>query len=267
MPEPATRWRRARTIRSGSPRWCRIRRCSRCPIAATERKDDVKLGQALNKLADEDPSITIVHNPDTHEVILWGQGEMHLRVAAERLTDRFGIAIEKRQAERRLSRDDQEAGPATRPPQEAVRRTRPVRRRGARRQAAAARLGLPVRREHHRRRGAAQLHPVGRGRCDRRPEARTARLPGGRSRGHADRRLLPHRRFLGSGVPHRRPHRRGRGAAAMPAGAARADPSGRDRVSERCDGEDQRDPVGAARPDSRLRHPRGLAGLGLRARR
>ena len=66
-------------------------------IAAAERKDDVKLGQALNKLADEDPSITIVHNPDTHEVILWGQGEMHLRVAAERLTDRFGIAIEKRQ--------------------------------------------------------------------------------------------------------------------------------------------------------------------------
>src|SRR5262249_8077956 len=42
------------------------------------------------------PSITIVHNPDTHEVILWGQGEMHLRVIVERLTDRFGITIEKR---------------------------------------------------------------------------------------------------------------------------------------------------------------------------
>jgi elongation factor G len=66
-------------------------------IAAKERKDDVKLGQALNKLVEEDPSITIVHNPDTHEVILWGQGEMHLRVIAERLTDRFGISIEKRQ--------------------------------------------------------------------------------------------------------------------------------------------------------------------------
>ena len=65
-------------------------------IAAKERKDDVKLGQALNKLIEEDPSITVVHNPDTHEVILWGQGEMHLRVANERLTDRFGIALEKR---------------------------------------------------------------------------------------------------------------------------------------------------------------------------
>ena len=66
-------------------------------ISAKERKDDVKLGQALNKLAEEDPSITIVHNPETHEVVLWGQGEMHLRVATERLGDRYGVAIERRQ--------------------------------------------------------------------------------------------------------------------------------------------------------------------------
>jgi len=65
-------------------------------ISAKERKDDVKLGQALNRLAEEDPSITIVHNPETHEVVLWGQGEMHLRVATERLSDRYGIAIDRR---------------------------------------------------------------------------------------------------------------------------------------------------------------------------
>ncbi len=66
-------------------------------ISAKERKDDVKLGQALNKLAEEDPSVTIVHNPETHEVVLWGQGEMHLRVTTERLGDRYGVAIERRQ--------------------------------------------------------------------------------------------------------------------------------------------------------------------------
>jgi elongation factor G len=65
-------------------------------ISAKERKDDVKLGLALSKLAEEDPSITIVHNPETHEVVLWGQGEMHLRVATERLSDRYGVAIERR---------------------------------------------------------------------------------------------------------------------------------------------------------------------------
>ena len=65
-------------------------------VSAKDRKDDVKLGQALHKLLDEDPSITLVHNPDTHEVVMWGQGEMHLRVASERLADRFGVAITTR---------------------------------------------------------------------------------------------------------------------------------------------------------------------------
>jgi elongation factor G len=62
-------------------------------LSAKERKDDVKLGQALNKLVEEDPSLVIVHNPETHEVIAWGQGEMHLRVAGERLAERFGVAV------------------------------------------------------------------------------------------------------------------------------------------------------------------------------
>ena len=61
-------------------------------VAAKERKDDVKLGQALGKLLEEDPSITVVHNAEAHEVVLWGQGEMQLRVATERLCDRFGVA-------------------------------------------------------------------------------------------------------------------------------------------------------------------------------
>jgi elongation factor G len=66
-------------------------------ISAKERKDDVKLGLALNKLIDEDPSLTVIHNPESHEMVVWGQGEMHLRVATERLNDRFGVAIERRQ--------------------------------------------------------------------------------------------------------------------------------------------------------------------------
>ena len=65
-------------------------------ISAKERKDDVKLGLALNKLIEEDPSLTVINNPETHEMVVWGQGEMHLRVATERLAERFGIAIERR---------------------------------------------------------------------------------------------------------------------------------------------------------------------------
>ncbi|WP_022722700.1 elongation factor G [Rhodopseudomonas sp. B29] len=62
-------------------------------LAAADRKDDVKLGQALQRLAEEDPSLTVVHDPQSHEMVIWGQGEMHLRVALERLKDRYGVSV------------------------------------------------------------------------------------------------------------------------------------------------------------------------------
>src|SRR5207237_1581519 len=62
-------------------------------IAASDRKDDVKLGQALLRLNEEDPSLTMIQNQRTHDIVLWGQGEMHLRVAIERLRDRFGVKV------------------------------------------------------------------------------------------------------------------------------------------------------------------------------
>jgi elongation factor G len=65
-------------------------------VQAKERKDDVKLGQAFTKLTEEDPSLTVVHNPENHEVVIWGQGEMHLRVAAERLSDRYAVPVSTR---------------------------------------------------------------------------------------------------------------------------------------------------------------------------
>jgi elongation factor G len=65
-------------------------------VQAKERKDDVKLGPAFTKLTEEDPSLTVVHNPENHEVVIWGQGEMHLRVAAERLADRFLVPVSTR---------------------------------------------------------------------------------------------------------------------------------------------------------------------------
>ncbi len=62
-------------------------------LSAIDRKDDVKLGQALLRLNEEDPSLTMIHNQRTHDIVLWGQGEMHLRVALERLKDRFGVNV------------------------------------------------------------------------------------------------------------------------------------------------------------------------------
>jgi len=65
-------------------------------VQAKERKDDVKLGAAFTKLTEEDPSLSVVHNAENHEVVIWGQGEMHLRVAAERLSDRYAVPVSTR---------------------------------------------------------------------------------------------------------------------------------------------------------------------------
>ncbi len=65
-------------------------------VQAKERKDDVKLGGAFSKLTEEDPSLVIVHDAESHEVVMWGQGEMHLRVATERLADRFQVPVNTR---------------------------------------------------------------------------------------------------------------------------------------------------------------------------
>lgn len=65
-------------------------------IIAKQRKDEVKLTGALAKIIEEDPSLTLEHNQDSNEMVLWGQGEMHLRVALERLTGKYGIEVETR---------------------------------------------------------------------------------------------------------------------------------------------------------------------------
>src|SRR5437764_1292448 len=62
-------------------------------LGVPESKDAVKLGQALLRLNEEDPSLTMIQNQRTHDIVLWGQGEMHLRVASERLRDRFGVNV------------------------------------------------------------------------------------------------------------------------------------------------------------------------------
>src|SRR5262249_44641283 len=62
-------------------------------INVENRADEVKLTSALQKLVEEDPSLSIEHNQDTHELVLWGQGEIHLQVAIDRLRLKYGLAV------------------------------------------------------------------------------------------------------------------------------------------------------------------------------
>jgi elongation factor G len=62
-------------------------------IAPQNRKDEVKLSSALGKLLAEDPSLYWEQHGDTREVILWGQGEVHLQVALARLERKYNLPM------------------------------------------------------------------------------------------------------------------------------------------------------------------------------
>ena len=62
-------------------------------IAAANRKDEVKLSSALTKLIEEVPSLYWEQHGDTKEVILWGQGEIHLQVALDRLARKYNLPM------------------------------------------------------------------------------------------------------------------------------------------------------------------------------
>lgn len=56
-------------------------------------KDLDKLGLALSKLSDEDPTFKVVIDPETGQTIIKGMGELHLEVLIQRLKDDFNIPI------------------------------------------------------------------------------------------------------------------------------------------------------------------------------
>jgi elongation factor G len=65
----------------------------RLAIEAVDRKDEVKLTAAIQKLREEDPSLHFEQNAELHEMSLVGQGEIHLKVAVERLQSKYGLRL------------------------------------------------------------------------------------------------------------------------------------------------------------------------------
>ena len=62
-------------------------------IRSENREDEVKLSTAISKLIDEDESLKIQHDNDTHQMLLWGQGDIHLQVAADKLKERYNVTV------------------------------------------------------------------------------------------------------------------------------------------------------------------------------
>jgi elongation factor G len=62
-------------------------------IATSDHKDDAKLSGALQKQREADPTLTLEHEQDTSETVLYGQGEMHLNSTVERLSKDYGLKV------------------------------------------------------------------------------------------------------------------------------------------------------------------------------
>lgn len=62
-------------------------------ISAADRKDEVKLTGAIAKLREEDPSLHFRQSAETQEMTLAGQGEIHLKVAVEKLASKYGLKL------------------------------------------------------------------------------------------------------------------------------------------------------------------------------
>ena len=63
-------------------------------IKAANQSDEDKIGSALNRLLDEDPTINADFNPETHEQIISCAGEQQVNILVKRLKSRFKVGAE-----------------------------------------------------------------------------------------------------------------------------------------------------------------------------
>ena len=178
-------------------------------IEPKTKADQDKLGIALQRLSEEDPTFRVKTDPESGETLIAGMGELHLDVLVDRMVREFKVAANIGRPQVSYRETVRRAVGGQRPLRPPDRRQGPVRPRGD--QDGAPREGrrLRVRRQDRRRDHPARVHQA-----DRPGHPRGARdghlrgLPGRRRQGDPLRRVVPRGRLLGDGVQDRRLHGR-----------------------------------------------------------
>ena len=62
-------------------------------VEARVRGDEQKIAAGLHKIAEEDPTLKVTHDPQTHETVIAGVSQLHLDVVQERLKHRFDVEV------------------------------------------------------------------------------------------------------------------------------------------------------------------------------
>ncbi len=216
------------------------------------KADQEKMGLALNRLAQEDPSFRVHTDEESSQTIISGMGELHLEIIVDRMKREFGV-------EANVGKPQVAYREAIKKPVQIEGKF--IKQSGGRGQyghvwlkigAAAGGQGFRVRRCDQGRHGAARIHSRGREGAARDAAQRCARrISGGRRQSHAVRRQLPRRRLERKRVQDGRLDGVQGRHAAGDAGAARADDGGRSRDAGGFHGQCRRRSFGAARNDSR----------------
>ena len=150
-------------------------------ISPKTKGQDDKVASGLARLNEEDISFNLVNNAETHQMVISGAGDIQVDVLCSKLKSRFGVETELKPA--RVAYREKIRGP--RPPQEAVRRQRPVRRRVDPLRAPGRDRRSDLRRGSVRRLRAEELLPLRReGSAQRGAEGRPRGLSAGRPEGH-----------------------------------------------------------------------------------
>ncbi|HEY5360585.1 MAG TPA: elongation factor G-like protein EF-G2 [Streptosporangiaceae bacterium] len=63
-------------------------------IVAKSKADEDKMSQALSRLVAEDPTLRLENNAETRQLVLWCMGEAHADLLLDRLSSRYGVAVE-----------------------------------------------------------------------------------------------------------------------------------------------------------------------------
>ena len=62
-------------------------------VAPLSKGDEDKISLGITKLGEEDKTIKFENNPETHQLVLYGMGDMHISVIEAKLKSRFGVSV------------------------------------------------------------------------------------------------------------------------------------------------------------------------------
>jgi len=62
-------------------------------IEPKSKGDEDKIGNGLHRLVEEDPTLKVEKNVETHQTLISGMGEQHLEIITKRLANKFGVEV------------------------------------------------------------------------------------------------------------------------------------------------------------------------------